>query len=204
MLWPLPDAMSPPKLVKRRDQGEALTEEEIKLLLDNARASSRMLSSIPRLQEVAKLILLSSSWNQKRLNSLKAGPKARLLQILIDLAKTVDPTKPDQLDPAFEKLKSSKIQYDEIWMEALPAVLKNAASETKDVSSKMMTVPLFDLQVGDLLMEDLRDDKGRLLLAVGQKMTDTIGSVLSRMQSGGSVSNKVKVVRKLNVVLETG
>ncbi len=192
-LWPLSDVLSPPELVSKREFGLPLTEKEQATLLETSLNASQLLGNIPRLQGVSKLILMSTPAGLKAFKNTTPSSAARLLHLLVSLAREVDPAKPDELDGAFERLSISPETFDKGMFAALPEILKSAARNRPN--AQVLEVMAGSIREGDLLVADLHDDKGRLLLASGQTISKVMALTLERMQQNGDISCRVKVVR---------
>lgn len=192
MLWPIPDTMLPADLAMRRNNGETLSEKEMKTVFETKLAASRMITAVPRLEDVARLILLSSKQTQDALGEHNAPQEAKLLHILIDLSRAIDPSKPNKLEDGFKRLQAEDHGYDPALLMALPNIL---SGETGDGKNRVMTILARELRPGDLLMDDLNDAAGRLLLAAGHEITESLASTLLRMHENGSGLEKVRAVR---------
>ncbi len=198
MLWPIADTLLPPELAERRNCGEKLSDDEMKLLLETKLEASRMLGAIPRLEPVSRLILLSSRQTQIALGEPNTPAQARLLHILIDLSRAIDPGHPEQLSIGFETLSQGDFGYDVAMLAALPGVLANTSESGH--GSRVMKIMACELKPGDLLMNDLRDHSGKLLLATGQEITSTLAATIARMHANGLALSMVRAVRNVQEV----
>lgn len=192
-LWPMGDTLLPVELAEKRNTDEKLTPEERQTVLEAGVSASEMLGNIPRLQGVARLMLMTTPAGTQMSGASKPGADARLLQILIDLSRCVDPSQPVKINEAFNKLVKNINAYDAGIFTALPAILDGM---DQDVAvSQLKEVTAGGLLEGDLLTIDLKDDTGRLILASGQVVSETTAKAVSRLYSSGVISMRLKVMR---------
>lgn len=192
-LWPIGDTLLPAELAAKRNTYEALTPEERQTVLEAGISASEMLGNIPRLQGVAKLMLMTTPAGALMGDNFKPGPDARLLRILIDLSRCVDPSEPVNLEKAFNHLVKNINAYDAGIFTALPPILQNAGKTT--TVKQLREVTAGGLSDGDLLTMDLVDDSGKLILASGQVVSETTAKAVSRLYSNGAISMRLKVMR---------
>ena len=193
MLWPISETRMSPQLVARKNSGQALTKDELVKLVDANRTMVNMLSAIPRLKSVSQLILMSNTHFISSMPDAKRGLEARLLQILIDLSVRMDPADSTDLKAAFDALESSGTDYDMALLSALRTVLDR--DPKADAATTALNLFIRELRRGDVLIEDLRDANGTILLAAGQSLTDTFISTLMRMGTIQPSHSCVRVVR---------
>ena len=192
-LWPIGDTLLPADLAAKRNTREPLTPEERQTVLAAGVSASEMLGNIPRLQGVARLMLMTTPAGSLMADNKKPGRDARLLQILIDLSRCVDPSGPIKINTAFNQLVKNINAYDAGIFTALPPILNNAGT-TKEVR-QLYEISAGNLCEGDLLTTDLIDDTGKLILASGQVVSEITANAVSRLYSSGAISMRLKVMR---------
>ncbi len=192
-LWPIGDTLLPEALAAKRNTQDALTAEERQTVMAAGVSASEMLGNIPRLQGVARLMLMTTPAGSMMAENKKPGPDARLLQILIDLSRCVDPSGPIKINAAFNQLVKNINAYDAGIFTALPPILKNVGKK-KEVK-QLHEITAGGLCEGDLLTTDLKDDTGKLILASGQVVSETAANTVSRLYSSGAISMRMKVMR---------
>ncbi|MFC7290711.1 response regulator [Hirschia litorea] len=192
-LWPIGDTLLPAELAEKRNSEESLTSEERALVLTSCVSASEMIGNVPRLQGVAKLMLMSTPAGSKMAENVTLTPDARLLRILIDVARCMNPDEPNKVNAAFNHLVKNINSYDAGLFTALPPILANVQHGTSVKELKEITAG--SLSKGDLLTTDLVDDTGKLILASGQIVSETTANAVSRLYAGGVISMRLKVMR---------
>ncbi len=192
-LWPIGDTFLPPELAEKRNSTERLTDEERALVLESCVSASEMVGNVPRLQGVAKLMLMSTPAGSLMADNVKLSAGARLLRILIDVARCVNPEEPTKVNAAFNHLVKNINSYDAGIFTSLPPILASIQHGTNIKELREITAG--SLSEGDLLTTDLVDDAGKLILASGQIVSKTTANAVSRLYISGAISMRLKVMR---------
>jgi response regulator RpfG family c-di-GMP phosphodiesterase len=168
----------PPELSLKSRQGEALTEREKEIFARIPAIGSSLLSQIPRLEGVARIIL----YQEKRFDgggfpddgvageAIPLG--ARMLKILIDLARIE--AGGVKRPAALAQLQGRAGWYDP---RILSAVSDQApAARTKSVSpaSTASSITFANLRVGHVLCSNLETKGGILLVTAGVRITPMV------------------------------
>ena len=119
---------------------------------------------------------------------------SRILHILIDLVCAMKKGGREGVEAGFSELEKHSQDYDPALLAVLPDLIAQASEG--QAGTERLSVELRDLCVGDLLLEDLYDGSGVLLLASGQEVTDTIAVTLARIQANGRAALRAKVARR--------
>ena len=168
----------PPDILTKVNQGEELTEAERKMFADHPKIGAELLSNIPRLEPVARMIRGQQTGQidgrtQKTMSS--RGDEIQLgAQIL-------------QAGLAYDRLVSQSLGRDEVIRELEadatfnPDVIKALKSlESEEDSLQITKLTVLDLRSGMIAMEDIKAINGLILLPKGQEVTHT---VLARLRN---------------------
>lgn len=163
----LPDGLAD-KYLER----EPLTPEEQKMLLTYPELGYSLLSKIPRLENIATIIKyqrynFNGTGNEEEIMGLKLPYLSRLLKAVNDYELYY--AELDDTQDAIYKLQELSHNYD-------PDILKslnNVKSQHK-TSNPVISVHFRSLKIGMILMRDVKDSKGTLLLKRGTEITDLL------------------------------
>ncbi|MEM9377936.1 MAG: HD domain-containing phosphohydrolase, partial [Pseudomonadota bacterium] len=191
MLWPLSYVMTPEALIARRSAGEPLTPADKQEIAAAYVAVAKMLQNVPRLQGVAKLLLLSCEGATDAVDPTARPRAAQLLQVLINLSFLADPERSGSTAEGFKQLAAEGV-YDPALLAALPGLLSKGSNEAQ---AQLRSVSVFDLQAGDVLVTDLVDANKRLLLAAGQTISAPILAKISQLNRAQAVADQIRIVR---------
>jgi response regulator RpfG family c-di-GMP phosphodiesterase len=169
----------PTHLTSKGNTGQALTAIEREMLESVPEIGRRLLMNIPRLQNVAEIVL----YQRKHFNgggypmtdiSGDAIPLgSRLLLIMQDLLQLEDSgSAPNQ---AVDQLAKRQGRYDPKLLELLA---KNYAGKVWRKEELIRQVPVKALQIGDTLVTDVFNQDGMLLMTSGHKLT---GATLEKL-----------------------
>lgn len=157
----------PAELVERVYDGGQLTAEEQLQVQAVPEVASKLLNHIPRLEPVTQ-ILRALNYSATQLARLDAGPVgtgARILRLVTELdALTSRGNSPDTAIG----LLLSRAQQDGGNLVQEFADYLGASTEGTQVS----VIPLREVRAGMTLLQDLRSDRGTLLVAGGSEITE--------------------------------
>jgi DNA-binding NarL/FixJ family response regulator len=191
-LWPLSYLLLPDELIQKRNKGEPLNESDDVQIAKAYLAVSQMLQNVPRLDKISRILLLSCRGASEAVEAKRRPRSAELLRILINLSFLADVTTGKVSKDAFKRMMSEAKGMDVSLLKALPSVLKAAG---KSSSEEIRVVQALYLKVGDVLLTDLHDSQGRLLLASGQDVTESLHSKIHQLNRHTPITAEVKVVR---------
>ena len=176
----------PENVLARQRQGESLTEAEWRMITQQARLGGNLISSIPRLEEVARIIACQNEpvSRQVGLNAADLEPlsvEVAVLRLALDYDKLTE----RGMDPAraLAELRRHEDQYDGDLLDILERVLEVASHV------ELREVMLSELKPGMIVDEDVRSESRLLLIARGQKVSH---SLLQRVQNFASVGNGIR------------
>ncbi len=199
MLSPIGVVSLPPSLVEKRRQGLVLEPEEIELLRRVPQTSSQLLANIPRLQEVARIVLYQrknfdgSGFPEDDVTGAGIPHESRILRVLIDLADVLDQGR--AAAEFFAELPEDFPAYDPAILAVLRrafAVEKSAGAETA-VPPTEVDLPWQELRVGQELRADVRSASGQLVATRGTRITSLLLSKISIVAELEGISSPVRV-----------
>lgn len=166
----------PPEILAKARAEEPLDERESEVVARIPEIGHNLLSRIPRLSTVAKTVL----FHRRQFDG--SGPPAiplagealpigaRILRVAIDLAalETEGIARPR----AIEQMRCRRGHYDPVVLDAAAAIGRTDGDG--EVASSVAEVSIIELRPGQTLMANIETDGGRLLIAAGTRITDTI------------------------------
>lgn len=163
----------PPEITSRLRAGESLTEVE-RLVLERAPEAARnLVANIPRLEKVAEVLYLQD----KNFDGSGYPPEspggdaipfdARLLKILKDLAEATEGGPLTRA--AFARLESHRERYDPRLLSGVRIALEKAIDT---LATSVIEVPLSSLRVGQVILSDIRQTNGHLVLAANSQISE--------------------------------
>jgi response regulator RpfG family c-di-GMP phosphodiesterase len=165
----------PPELILKSRQNEALTEREKEIFTRIPAIGSSLLSQIPRLEGVARIIL----YQNKRFDGggfpddAVAGEAiplgARMLKILIDLARIESGG--TKRTAALAQLQARAGWYDPRLLGAVMEQSPTTRVKTITSGSSASTITFASLRVGHVLCSNLETKGGILLVTAGVRIT---------------------------------
>lgn len=180
----------PEEIMEKKIRGMELSEDENKMFLTHPLIGSQLLSNIPRLEEIAEAI----KYHLKRFDGggLPADePKNTDLPLVSRILKVV-------LD--FDTLRAegnSVVDSLEIMSRRLgwydPNVLAALRKEIMD-SGVIKTISLTEIMPGMVLVDDLKENSGLVLVKKGSEVTDVLKMRILNYAQFRQVSDKIRVM----------
>ncbi|HAS89681.1 MAG TPA: histidine kinase [Desulfovibrio sp.] len=163
--------------------GQTLSEEEFSCYHNHPATGAALISNIPRMEEVAKII----KQQNMPLSELPNAPlESRILKVCLDFDDLAG--KALGQDKALQELKKRSGWYDEEVLKALNAAL--AINDQFD--SKIL--PLSDLRPGMIMDQDIRTPEGTLLISKGHEVSETATLRIPRMFKHSEPQPQVSVL----------
>jgi len=174
----------PPALLEKYRKGDALNEEESRMLDMLPQVSHDLVVKIPRMESVAEIILYQNKhfngenypWNDVSGVDIPQG--ARVIKILTDLMVLLE--RDMEPDEALRELAGRKGWYDPKLLEAVSVVLGEDETGAAAVVPQPIPVSVEDLQLGQVIMENVYTESRQMLLSGGQEVTFAL---LSRIRN---------------------
>lgn len=179
-----------PDLLEAIHAGDALSPENEKRFLQHPKVAHYLLSSIPRLELVAQMILQQNDPPIDASQSLTpaseaVGRGANMLKVSLAFDRMLSSGSTPH--DALAALRKNPAQYDIKMIEALADFKLNQAP------TEVRTIDVHDLRSGMILNEDLRSTAAALLASKGSKISPTLIKTLRNFIENGTVKGKVMV-----------
>ncbi len=203
LLYPMGVISLPDDLAAKYAADMPLSEEEALRIEESALVASRLIANMPRMDGVARTVFYArkgfdgSGWPKDGPSGVELPQSARILKVLIDLADAATGESRTRED-AFLKLARNKARYDpDIFVVARTLLLVIETPPAEGVSSirPVMARP------GDILLNDLTDQEGRLLLSAGTKLTELSANRLLSLARTSSLPEFIRVSRSGKAVV---
>ncbi|RMH02890.1 MAG: response regulator [Nitrospirae bacterium] len=182
----------PDSLLTKLNAGEPLTPNELQAYAQHPCTGADILSNIPRMEKIAEII----KYQHKHFDGTgtpcdsKKGEEIPLGSRLLKVALDFDTLRMQDLprSEAYERLQARKGWYDPAVLEALKAAF------VPEQKFKLETLRLSELQPHMVLADGIFDDKGHLLVAKGQVLTEWIVTRLKHMSSDRHIKEPIRVI----------
>ncbi len=200
MLHPLGIVGLPDELADKYAHDEALSEEERRIIDESTQTAYQLVNNIDRMRGVAEAIRYcrkgfdGSGIPQDGIEGHEIPRAARILKVLIDLAEASTGATTTRAD-GFLKLASHKQEYDLDILKICYIELLEVAAKKKPEGTKLSLWPGM-LKVGDIVVDDIVDVKGRLLLSCGQELSEISIARLRDFSNRGRIKGKITISRK--------
>lgn len=197
LLYPLGIIALPDDLAVKYAADLPLAEDEVHKIEESALVASRLIAGMPRLEGVARAVFYArkgfdgSGWPQDGPSGTELPQTARILKVLIDLADAATGAHRTRAD-AFQKLLAHKTRYDPDVLAVAQLVLMSHAEEPS--AGRVMIRPDLALP-GDVLLHDLTDRDGHLLLSSGTVLTELSARRLLSLAQTVKLPEQIAVAR---------
>jgi len=168
----------PPEIIVKEKTGQPLSEVEKEMLSRVPEIGHALLAHIPRLEQVAKIVLYQNRRFETSgsLGDSISGSRiplgARMLKVLTDLAQVE--SEGLSRAKALEALKKREAWYDPAVLDAAFLCFASPPQLNPNVERRPRSVTLKDLQVGQILLSDVVTRGGALLITAGNWVSETI------------------------------
>ena len=184
----------PVETVEKLHYGHDLTAEEQKQVNQLPLVAERLIGQIPRLETVRAILVRSG--DAKSAASPKEGLDEELVRKgaqMLRIASDYDTLESRGLtsNMALSTMRGRGDRYDATMLAAFAKLRGNVNEE-----QKIMTVPLRSLQVGMVLVEDVRLQNGLMLAARGYEVTPQFVERARNWQAGAANKSVRVVIRK--------
>jgi response regulator RpfG family c-di-GMP phosphodiesterase len=187
----------PQEIIKKKYQGEELSEEEEKMFFNHAQIGSELLKHIPRLEKIAEGIHYQyACYNGEGENiDYKVGDNipflGRLLKVLNDYYSPIN--KGASPSEALKIIQKKHEIYDPDILGALIAEV-HGLSEGTIISMKKLN----ELKIGMLLAEGIKDINGFLLVPKGNELTNISLMKILNYNKMTKIQEPIKVIESSN------
>jgi len=161
----------PTEIIDKLSKGEILTSDEERIYKSQSVNSRNLLKNIPRLEEIANAIQYQDkNYNEfvteyKVVNEDEFPILSRILKVAIDFENTVQQglNHPE----AFRFLKATSHKYDPKVLDALERIITGVK-----IDRLIKHIRFKDIRISMVIAEDIKDDKGNILLRKDYEITD--------------------------------
>ena len=178
----------PPALLEKARSGKELTVQEQEILSRVPKTGADLLANIPRLESVARIVL----YQQKHYDgsgfpaNIVGGEDipigGRILKVLIDLLELESQKIPR--DEALQRMQQRTGWYDPRVLDATFACFDIYLPEVS-IKSQGLAVSPKELQVGQVVLADVRNAEGKILLMARSRLTPVL---LARLNNFAKLS----------------
>jgi response regulator RpfG family c-di-GMP phosphodiesterase len=181
----------PETVLQKLFRGEPLAGEELQLYSMHPSVASDLLAHIPRMEKIAEIIIFQEkcfdgSGIPREPRSGKEIPQgSRILKVVLDFDTLVARGAPK--DDAVDHLRKRPGQYDPVVLDALEAVL------VVERGYQVKLVKAIELQDAMILDQDLFTRDGRLLIARGYQVSQTMRERLKHWAQSPGIQEPIRV-----------
>jgi response regulator RpfG family c-di-GMP phosphodiesterase len=177
----------PPQTAEKIYYGFALTPEEQTMAQRLPGIAEHWLSNIPRLEEIRDI--LAACWEpvERKPSNPVTAADADILRVAIDF-DALESAQGNTARNAIQAMYSRADAYDPTILEALAAI-----HGWQQATTEIREVPLAELRVGMILMQDVKSPAGVLLVARGYEVTERFLERLYNLPRGAFPGEKVRV-----------
>jgi len=191
----------PGEVLEKRYRGEALFDSEQEMFLAHPQVGRKLLSNIPRLERIAEAIAYQLKlfngqgppYDSKRGNSIPL--LARIIKIVLDYDALMQAGMKEV--QALETMCTREGWYDPYILDALKKEVESTLdAEVASTGEEWVvkSIPVKDIMAGMVLADDLRDNRGVMLIAKGYEITEVVKMRLLNFARLGAVVDPVKVL----------
>jgi response regulator RpfG family c-di-GMP phosphodiesterase len=171
--------------------GKSLTDEETKTMTMNPMISADLINNIPRMEEVAEVILYQAKnfdgsgqpEDDRRGKAIPLGSRILKVAIDFDLLEAKGFTR----GKALSELEGRTGWYDQQILQALEKVIGVERNyQVKDIT-------VLELRADMILGEDIRSTKGQLLISKGRELNDVALKRLKHFYQNSKIKEPIRV-----------
>ena len=199
MLSPIGDLTLPAEIREKRNRGESLSGAEMALVRDAPGAAHKLIGNIPRLGNVAQIILFQGKHfdgggfpdDETAGTDIPMG--ARVLKILMDLNAATDLPHPSLR--TFAALEQHAAHYDPELLAKIKSWLAPRQDPARKSGPQHIEVAIDWLMPGDVIEADIVTEDGQLVLASGYVVTDALIEKLASLRRVKRIKQPFAVLR---------
>lgn len=199
MLSPIGLITIPEYILQKQESGEYLSPDEYKMYRSHPATAQDLLANIPRLENVAGAIAYQMKNYPKQdahsgLAEKEIPLLGRILKVVLDFNALIK--KSWSATYALEYLQKYAENYDPEVLSALIIEVQNLKEWSQEDADGRL-VKIKDIEVGMVLLNDLQDDKGLVLLPQGQEITPVLQKRLLNFAEKSRIRETVRVLEPL-------
>lgn len=167
----------PQSVVEKVRSGTELTPDEREMIRQTPRIGSQLLANIPRLQDVARIVLYQqknfdgTGFPQDEVRGDQIPLESRILKVLLDLAESETKGVP-QRDAAF-RMRQRTGTYDPAVVDAVVRLI-DARPRSTGTQEKVKEVGYEELEPGQVIRADIKTKDGMLIALAGTTVSSTL------------------------------
>jgi response regulator RpfG family c-di-GMP phosphodiesterase len=179
----------PPELALKARLGHPLSSKEQEIIERLPEVGSNLLAQIPRLDEVARIILYQnrhfdgSGFPNDKLAGEEIPTGSRMLKVLSDLAQLE--SRGESRDAAVGEMKKRTGWYDPRMLGAIGSAFHPKSVDGDGLRGEPRAVTFTNLRVGHVLTSDLETKDGVLIISAGNRITPPL---LQRLRNFATLS----------------
>ncbi|WP_276663275.1 HD domain-containing phosphohydrolase [Syntrophomonas wolfei] len=199
MLSPIGLITIPEYILQKQESGEYLSPDEYKMYRSHPATAQDLLANIPRLENVAEAIAYQMKNYPKQdahsgLAEKEIPLLGRILKVVLDFNALIK--KSWSATYALEYLQKYAENYDPEVLSALIIEVQHLKEWSQEDADGRL-VKIKDIEVGMVLLNDLQDDKGLVLLPQGQEITPVLQKRLLNFAEKSRIRDTVRVLEPL-------
>jgi response regulator RpfG family c-di-GMP phosphodiesterase len=199
MLSPIGLITIPEYILQKQESGENLSADEEKMYQSHPATAQDLLANIPRLENVAEAIACqmknySTQAAHSGLVEKDISLLGHILKVVLDFNAIIK--KSWSATYALEYLQNNTEYYDPEVLSALIIEVQNLKEWSQEKADSRV-VKIKDLEVGMVLLNDLQDDRGLVLLPQGQEITPVLQKRLLNFAEKSRIRETVRVLEPL-------
>jgi response regulator RpfG family c-di-GMP phosphodiesterase len=168
----------PPEIIIKEKSGQPLSEVEKEMLSRVPEIGHALLAHIPRLENVAKIVLYqdrrfeASGSLGDSISGSRIPLGARMLKVLVDLSQLESAG--FSRGKAMEVLRKREGWYDPAVLDAAFLCFASPPQLNPNAERRSRFITIEELQVGQILLSDVMTRSGALLITAGNWVSETI------------------------------
>jgi response regulator RpfG family c-di-GMP phosphodiesterase len=200
-------AVVPPPILRKLGNGADLSASEKAILRRTPQTGHDLLAGIPRFQNVARNILYQSAnydgtgFPDDGIGGARLPLGARLLRILNDRLDLENDGVVKHR--ALEAMRARPGRYDPMLLEQCFRCMSDFMATTLSNELPVLSLPVRQLAVGDVVVSDVRLHEGLVLIRAGSSLTAMMIRRLSNFKELGDIEDSVLVQRPMAAACAT-
>jgi response regulator RpfG family c-di-GMP phosphodiesterase len=187
----------PANIIVREKTGKPLSSDERDMLMRVPEIGYKLLAKIPRLESVAQMVLYckknfdGSGFPKDRVAGKQIPLGSRIIKIISDLIHFE--SEGTEREAAFETLKYGQGFYDPEILEFASRYLASPAGSSKPTRKLIRSVSVAELEVGQMLLSDVITGSGALLIAAGNRISESLREKIRNFAKIQGIREPIKV-----------
>ncbi len=197
MLSKLGCIIVPQEIMEKRAEGQELDKEDLKLFNSYPEFGALLLRKIPRLENIAKAVEFQML-NYDGSNSPGSKMKGEQIPVVSRILKLIDDfgyllMTDNTPEDAFMQIQENANKYDPKMLAALQLIVQG-----KKPAHTVTSIKFRELRIGMIVVREIRDTKGNVLVKKGTEITDMILMKLIHASKVRKIAEPIMVVHGEN------